>query len=81
MMGSFCWTKPDRWDGLPESTWTDPEILEKYRTGSEPDLYPNTDWIKNYMKVSHTTGTASLCQGVTNAFRHSFLSAITTRGA
>ena len=47
--------KARQMDGLPESTWTDPEILEKYRTGSEPDLYPNTDWIKNYMKVSHTT--------------------------
>ena len=47
--------KARQMDGMPESTWTDPEILEKYRTGSDPDLYPNTDWIRNYMKTSHTT--------------------------
>jgi TonB-linked SusC/RagA family outer membrane protein len=29
----------------PGSTYYSPEIMEKYRTGSDPDLYPNVDWI------------------------------------
>ncbi len=40
-------------DGTPD-LMTDPETLEQYRTGLNPDAYPNTDWIKNYMKTSNT---------------------------
>lgn len=33
--------------GRPE-TFTD-DIIEKYKTGSDPDLYPNTDWYKEIL--------------------------------
>lgn len=29
-----------------------PEVIEKYKNGSEPDLYPNTDWYKEVLKSS-----------------------------
>lgn len=41
-------------DGTPE-LMMDASTLDKYRTGENPDAYPNTDWIKNYMNTSNTT--------------------------
>ncbi len=39
--------------GRPESDFTPyytDEVIQKYRDGSDPVLYPNTDWIKEVMK-------------------------------
>lgn len=39
--------------GRPESNFTPyytDEVIQKYRDGSDPVLYPNTDWIKEVMK-------------------------------
>ncbi len=39
--------------GRPESDFTpyySDEVIQKYRDGSDPVLYPNTDWIKEVMK-------------------------------
>lgn len=41
-------------DGLPGQMMSADEI-NKYRNGSDPDRYPNTDWVGNYMKVSNAT--------------------------
>ena len=40
--------------GNPESAFTMPfsdEILEKYRTGADPDLYPNANWMDMLKKL------------------------------
>jgi TonB-linked SusC/RagA family outer membrane protein len=39
-------------DGLTEQIMSAEEI-NKYRSGSDPDRYPNTDWVGNYMKISN----------------------------
>ncbi|MDR2774702.1 MAG: SusC/RagA family TonB-linked outer membrane protein, partial [Tannerella sp.] len=39
-------------DGLTEQIMSAEEIT-KYRSGSDPDRYPNTDWVGNYMKISN----------------------------
>ncbi|MGQ1788176.1 SusC/RagA family TonB-linked outer membrane protein [Saccharicrinis sp. GN24d3] len=33
-----------------ESEFYSPEVMEKYKDGSDPDLYPNVDWIKTLYK-------------------------------
>jgi len=41
-------------DGLDGQKMSNEEIA-KYRSGSDPDRYPNTDWIGNYMQTSMAT--------------------------
>ncbi|KAA6348377.1 TonB-dependent receptor SusC [termite gut metagenome] len=41
-------------DGTPQLMMSAEEV-EKYRNGSDPDRYPNTDWVANYMKTSSAT--------------------------
>ena len=41
-------------DGLTDQMMPADEIA-KYRSGADRDRYPNTDWVKNYMKTSMAT--------------------------
>ncbi|MDR3251275.1 MAG: TonB-dependent receptor [Tannerella sp.] len=41
-------------DGLTGQMMSADEIA-KYRSGADPDRYPNTDWVGNYMQVSNAT--------------------------
>ncbi|MFZ4262675.1 SusC/RagA family TonB-linked outer membrane protein [Sphingobacterium sp. HJSM2_6] len=37
-----------------------PDIIEKHRTGEDPDLYPNVDWYKELFKNNATNNRANL---------------------
>ncbi|MDR0541695.1 MAG: TonB-dependent receptor [Dysgonamonadaceae bacterium] len=41
-------------DGLT-GQMTSAEEIAKYRSGEDPDRYPNTDWVGNYMQTSQAT--------------------------
>ncbi|MDR2472391.1 MAG: TonB-dependent receptor [Tannerella sp.] len=41
-------------DGLTGQMMATDEI-DKYRNGVNPDMYPNTDWVSNYMQTSNAT--------------------------
>ncbi|MDR0332762.1 MAG: TonB-dependent receptor [Dysgonamonadaceae bacterium] len=48
MANSVQWAK--MWNEASESNFYSPEALEAYRTGSDPDLFPNVNWIDELYK-------------------------------